>query len=182
VEIRDHYTSGHIGRVRTFSMRLAGSMGIPPHELELISKAAVLHDVGKIGTRDSVLNKQGPLVGEEQEEMKNHVLVSVQILKQIRSLDPQVIAMVRAHHERWDGRGYPDGLKADQIPLGAQIIAVADTFDAMTTDRPYRKGLEVEDALQRMTQLAGTQFNPRVLSAFLKLFEQFDLRAPKLDV
>lgn len=173
VEFRDRYTSGHIGRVRSFSLRLAQSMGLSSDELELISKAAILHDVGKIGTRDSVLNKQGPLVGPEQDEMKNHVLVSVQILNQIRSLPPRVIAMVRAHHERWDGRGYPDGLKEEQIPLGAQIIAVADTFDAMTTDRPYRKGMAPEEALEHMARSSGTQFSPRVLSAFIKLFEGF---------
>jgi len=171
IEAKDPYTSGHVARVRTYATRLAKALGLPPEEVELISKAAILHDVGKISIPDKVLMKPGTLTEEEFEVMKSHVENALHILKDIRSLPPQVFEMVLHHHERYDGGGYPHGLKGEEIPLGAQIIGLADTFDAMTSDRPYRRGFSAEEALNRMEDAMGTQFNPRLLKAFFGLFE-----------
>ncbi len=177
IEAKDPYTSGHVARVRTYATRLAKALGLPPEEVELISKAAILHDVGKISIPDKVLMKPGALSDEEFEVMKSHVENALHILKDIRSLPPRVFEMVLHHHERYDGGGYPHGLKGEEIPLGAQIIGLADTFDAMTSDRPYRKGFSAEEALSRMEEAMGTQFNPRLLKAFFGLFE-FRTRKP----
>jgi HD-GYP domain-containing protein (c-di-GMP phosphodiesterase class II) len=127
--------------------------------------------VGKISIPDKVLMKPGALSEEEFEIMKSHVENALHILKDIRSLPPRVFEMVLYHHERYDGGGYPHGLKGEEIPLGAQIIGLADTFDAMTSDRPYRKGFSADEALNRMEEATGTQFNPRLLKAFFGLFE-----------
>lgn len=177
IEAKDPYTSGHVARVRTYATRLAKALGLPQEEIELISKAAILHDVGKISVPDKVLMKPGTLTEEEFEVMKSHVENALHILKDIRSLPPRVFEMVLHHHERYDGGGYPHGLKGEEIPLGAQIIGLADTFDAMTSDRPYRKGYSAEEALARMEEAMGTQFNPRLLKAFFGLFE-FRTRRP----
>lgn len=170
MEAKDPYTSGHIGRVRTYAVKIAESLRMSPEDQEIIAKAAILHDVGKIGTPDRILLKPGQLSTEELTLMNEHVKTSANILRNMRSLPPETVEMVLCHHERYDGTGYPRGLKKDEIPLGAQIIAVADTFDAMTSDRPYRKAFTAEEALARMKEAAYTQFDPKVLSAFLALF------------
>jgi putative nucleotidyltransferase with HDIG domain len=181
IEAKDPYTHGHVGRVRTYSVKLARAMSLPQEEVELIAQAAVLHDVGKISTPDHILMKPGALTEEEFEIMKAHVENALHILKDIRSLPPRVIDMVLHHHERYDGKGYPHGLQGDEIPLGAQILAVADTFDAMTSDRPYRKGFTPEEALRLMEKGLGTQFNPRVLQAFFTLFPEYRPQTAALE-
>jgi len=172
VELRDKYTRGHIGRVRNYALKLAKALKVPPKVLEIIAKAAILHDIGKIGTPDSILLKTGKLTDDEFAEMRRHAEQSAIVLKDISSMPPEVMKMIRHHHERHDGKGYPDGLKGNEIPVGAQVIAVADVFDALTTDRPYRKGYPVDEALEIMKEASGTQFNPGVLDAFLKIFDE----------
>lgn len=171
IEAKDPYTHGHVARVRTHAVKLARALNLPPDEVELISKAAILHDVGKISIPDGILMKPGSLSAEEFEIMKSHAENALHILKDIRSLPPRIIDIVLHHHERYDGKGYPHGLKGEEIPLGAQIIGVADTYDAMTSDRPYRKGFTPDEALRRMESASGTQFNPRLLKAFFGLFD-----------
>lgn len=169
VEARDKYTSGHIVRVSEYSVKLAKFMGLPPDEVELIRKGAVLHDVGKLGTPDRVLLKQSALDEEERILMNQHVVHTAEILGSIKSLDQRIVMYAANHHERYDGQGYPKGLKGDEIPLGAAIISVADSFDAMVTDRPYRKAMSFEVAVSKLEPCAGTQFNPKAMEAFARL-------------
>ncbi|MCD6309392.1 MAG: HD domain-containing protein, partial [Candidatus Eremiobacteraeota bacterium] len=172
VEAKDPYTSGHVDRVRWLSVRLARYLGFKDDQLELIAKAAILHDVGKISTPEHILLKPGRLTDEEREIMNDHASAGYRILKGISSLDPQVLDMVLHHHERYDGKGYPDGLEGEKISVGAQIIAVADTFDAMTSDRPYRRGFQPSEAIARLQDSVGTQFNPVVIKAFFELYDR----------
>lgn len=175
VEAKDPYTHGHIDRVRWLSVKLAKAMNMDEEDQEMIAKAAILHDVGKIGTPDHILLKPGPLDDQERDIMNHHTTGSYRILKDINSLDERVKLMVLHHHERYDGKGYPSGITGDKIPLGAQIIAVADTFDAMTSDRPYRKGFDPDIAIDRMRECGGTQFDPKVLKTFIRAYEK-DIR------
>ena len=169
IEAKDPYTSGHVTRVCTYSTKLAQGMGLPTSFVKDLNTAAMLHDVGKISTPDSILMKQGPLSDEEFEIMKQHVVHSARIIQGIRSVSADIQKMVLGHHERWDGKGYPHGLKGEQIPLGAQIMAVADSYDAMVSDRPYRKGMEPAEAMRRLEKGAGSQFNAEVVSYFMAL-------------
>lgn len=169
IEAKDSYTSNHVGRVRDISVEIARTIGLDREAIKVIAISATLHDVGKISTPDSVLLKPGPLTDEEYDIMKQHAENGAQILRGILSLPEGVEPMVRHHHERWDGKGYPQGLQGAQIPLGAQIISIADCFDAMTYDRPYRKGFPVQEALKRMEMGCGTQFNPKLLCAFFAI-------------
>lgn len=169
IEAKDPYTSGHVTRVCSYSTRLAQAMGLSESFIKDLNTAAMLHDVGKISTPDHVLMKPGPLTDEEFAVMKQHVVHSARIIRDIRSVSPEIQKMVLYHHERHDGKGYPEGIQGDQIPLGAQIMAIADAYDAMTSDRPYRKGLQPAEAMRRMEEAAGTQFNAQVLSYFFAL-------------
>lgn len=169
IEAKDSYTSNHVGRVRDISVEIARTIGLDRDLIKVVAISATLHDVGKISTPDSVLLKPGPLTDEEYEIMKQHAENGAQILRGIRSLPEGVESMVRHHHERWDGKGYPQGLAGSTIPLGAQIISIADCYDAMTYDRPYRKGFEPREALKRMEMGCGTQFNPKLLCAFFAI-------------
>lgn len=171
IEAKDPYTSGHVTRVCNYSVRLAQAMGLPASFVKDMNTAAMLHDVGKISTPDSILMKQGALTDEEFEIMKQHVVHSARIIRDIRSVSPEIQKMVLGHHERWDGKGYPQGLKGEQIPMGARIMAVADAYDAMTSHRPYRQGLEREEAMRRLEKGAGTQFNSEVVSYFMALMQ-----------
>ncbi|MFP4499052.1 MAG: GAF and HD-GYP domain-containing protein [Vulcanimicrobiota bacterium] len=182
IEAKDEYTRGHVRRVSDYAIQLARAIKMPVDEVARIEKAAILHDIGKIATPERVLNKPGRLSDEEFAIMKHHVVESRKMLSDLTlSLDSKVKDYVGYHHERWDGKGYPKGLKGEQIPLGAQIIAVADTFDAMTSDRPYRKGFTPEEALRRLVDTAGSQFNPKVLNAFFYMMG-FDAKAGKIRV
>lgn len=169
IEAKDSYTSNHVGRVRDQSIKIARSIGLKREMIKVIAIAATLHDVGKISTPDSVLLKPGPLTDEEYEIMKRHAENGAMILRGISSLPEGVEDMVRHHHERWDGKGYPEGKKGDDIPLGAQIISIADCYDAMTYDRPYRKGFTAQEAFKRMEAGCGTQFNSKLLCAFFAI-------------
>jgi HD-GYP domain-containing protein (c-di-GMP phosphodiesterase class II) len=169
IEKRDPYTGGHVHRVVCYSLLLGAQLGLDREELARLRLSATLHDVGKIAVPDRVLNKPAPLDRDEFEIMKRHTLDGAEIVSTIQSLH-DVLPGVRSHHERLDGRGYPDGLFDADIPELARIIAVADTFDAMTTSRPYRAGMSPEVAAAELARGAGTQHCPRVVGAFEALF------------
>ena len=168
VELRDHYTGGHTARVTNYSLLLAQQAGMSAKELDLIRIGTPLHDIGKIGIDDAILRKPGTLTDEERLVMQSHTVKDANILATIPDLVP-VIPIVRSHHERWDGEGYPDKLAGEQIPRLARIVGVADAFDAMTTDRPYRKGMTAEEGFDEVQQLAGKQFDPQITAAFLDM-------------
>ncbi len=181
IEAKDPYTRGHVTRVCTYSIKLAQAMGLSAPYIKDLNTAAMLHDVGKISTPDHILMKQGPLTDEEFDIMKQHVVHSVRIIRDIQSVSAEIQKMVMGHHERWDGKGYPQGLKGNDIPLGAQIMAVADSYDAMTSDRPYRKGLPPEEAMRRLGQGAGTQFNADIVAYFMALANFTPQENPPLE-
>jgi putative nucleotidyltransferase with HDIG domain len=164
IELRDPYTGGHAQRVTDYSLLLAEEMNLPGTDRYRLRVGAPLHDIGKIGINDAILCKRTPLTAEEFEQMKSHTLKGAAILETIPELD-MVIPIVRNHHERWDGGGYPDRLAGTKIPQLARLLAVADTFDAMTTDRPYRVGMPIDEAYARIEQGAGSQFDPECVGA-----------------
>jgi HD-GYP domain-containing protein (c-di-GMP phosphodiesterase class II) len=168
LEKRDPYTGGHVRRVVGYSLLLGAEMGLGREELRDLRLAATLHDIGKITTPDRILGKPSPLDAEEAEIMRRHAADGAAIVGHLAN--PWVLRGVRSHHERVDGRGYPDGLTDPEIPLAPRIIAVADTYDAMTTSRPYRAGLPPERAAAEIGAGAGSQFCPRVVAAFKSLF------------
>jgi putative nucleotidyltransferase with HDIG domain len=171
-EFRDDETARHTDRVSRCSCLLAERLGLDPHDVELIRVASVLHDVGKIGVPDAILLKPGPLTNEEFEQMKTHTEVGHQMLagSGVELLDVAA-RIAHSHHERIDGTGYPQGLRGEQIPLEARIVAVADVFDALTSDRVYRPAISVQDALAMMRAGRGTQFDPVVLDALFESLE-----------
>jgi HD-GYP domain-containing protein (c-di-GMP phosphodiesterase class II) len=168
LEKKDPYTGGHVRRVVSYSLLLGAEMGLGRADLQDLWLAAALHDIGKIGVPDRILGKPAPLDRDEAEIMRRHTTDGAEIVSHLSN--PHVLPGVRSHHERLDGNGYPDGLRDPQIPLAPRIIAVADTFDAMTTSRPYRQGLQPESAAAEIRRAAGTQFCPRVVEAFNALF------------
>ena len=170
IDARDSYTHGHSGRVSQFSLLIGEAIGLSKEELEDLEVACLLHDVGKIKTPDSILQKPGPLDKSEHEEMIRHVEYGASILDRAPSLRHYIPA-VRHHHERQDGQGYPDGLSGDDIPLFAAIIAIADTFDAMTSTRPYRKAFSEEKALEELVRVAGTQLRTDLVTVFVGLVQ-----------
>jgi GAF domain-containing protein len=167
IESRDEYTQGHIERVTEYSLEIAREVGLEPEHIELLRIAAMMHDLGKIGIPDNVLLKEGKLTDEEFQLMTTHTLIGPKILKGIKQLEP-LIPWIQGHHERQDGNGYPLGLKGKEIPLEAQIISVADAFDAMTSNRPYRGALSPQVATERLLEGIGTQFSGDLVNAFLK--------------
>jgi response regulator RpfG family c-di-GMP phosphodiesterase len=171
VEAKDAYTKGHTERVADYSVALGKRMALGRNELRDLAFAAVLHDIGKLVVYENVLKKPGTLDDEEWRVLKSHPVIGASIIENMEFLSGAV-PLVRHHHERYDGEGYPDGLKSDGIPLGARIITVADSYDAMTTDRPYRKALTKETALHTMITKAGTQFDPGVVEHFIDLLEK----------
>ena len=167
VEARDPYTHGHTQRVEEYAVIMARALGCDEAEVSAIRRASVLHDIGKIGIEDTILRKQGRLEPEEELRMQRHPVIGVDMLKGIDFLDP-VLALIRNHHERWDGNGYPDQLREDEIPLGARILAVADALDAMTSDRPYRAARTFEYAKTEILKGSATHFDPEVVTAFIQ--------------
>ncbi len=171
IDARDAYTHGHSQRVTEYAVAIAEEMGLAPAEVDIIRNASILHDVGKIGIKEEILKKPGRLSEEERREMEYHPFIGTKILHSVRLLEP-VMPLVYHHHERFDGTGYPDGLRGEEIPLGARIISVADAFESMTSDRPYRKAMPVEDALAELRHNAGRQFDPRVVEVFMRLADE----------
>ncbi|MDY6862547.1 MAG: response regulator [Thermodesulfobacteriota bacterium] len=165
IEAKDFYTRHHSQRVTQISIEIAQAMSCSQEEVDTLSFTCSLHDIGKIGINDSILLKPGPLTREEFETIKTHPVIGANIVKSL-DLPPLEMAVIRNHHERWDGNGYPDELKGKKIPILARIVAVADAFDAMTSDRPYRKAKKYSEALDEMIRCRETQFDPEVVSCF----------------
>ena len=161
LEAKDPYLRGHSARVADLSAMVAAQAGCTDEQIEAVRTGGRLHDIGKIGIREEILNKQGPLTEEEYDHVKQHVTVGSQILAPLVHLG-DVIAFVRSHHERWDGTGYPDRLKGEAIPLGARIIGAVEIFDALTTLRPYQEKMSPEVGVERMRDLVGTVIDPVV--------------------
>lgn len=170
LEKKDVYTRGHSSRVATYAVKTAVQLGYTGAMLDEFQLGGELHDIGKIGTRDAVLNKPSALTAEEFEEIKRHTVEGEEILEPLRREHPIVMQIVRWHHERMDGSGFPDGLTGDAIPEAARIICVVDAFDAMTTTRAYRANHTVEHAMEELSRCAGPQFDPRVVEAFRRAF------------
>jgi len=172
LDARDRDTGGHSSRVSVYTMDMARRLGIREGSAEWmdIERASLLHDVGKIGIADSILNKPGPLTAEEWQEMRKHPAIGYEMLRDVKFL-AVAAEIVYSHHERYDGKGYPKGLKDDEIPLGSRIFAVADAFDAMTSDRPYRRALDWRKAREEILTNSGVQFDPKVVEAFLECLD-----------
>src|SRR5262245_52302032 len=173
INAKDEITNDHVYRVQVYACGLAKLFNLGEPEIEALKAGALLHDVGKIAVPDYVLNKPGKLTAAEFDKMKIHTVVGAQILERVDFPYP-VVPIVRHHHERWDGRGYPDGLAGDQIPVTARILSVVDCFDAVREDRQYRKGLNRDEACQLLRDGAGTQFDPAVVDTFLGALEGFE--------
>ena len=167
LEVKDPYTRGHSVRVSQYSVAIAREMGLGGELLRRIELGGHVHDIGKIGVREDLLNKPGKLTSEEYEHIMTHPLVGWRILAPLLGDTPEALAIVRSHHEWFDGRGIPDGLAGTNIPLEARIVAAADCFDAMTSDRPYRPGLSIDAALAEIVRCSGTQFDPAVVRAMV---------------
>lgn len=167
IEAKDRYTRGHCNRMRYLCVEIGRHVGLSHKELDVLEYASLLHDLGKVGVNEMILNKEGPLTEAECARIKEHPLIGEKILRDIPLMEP-VSRIVVAHHENFDGSGYPKGLKGSEIPLQARIIAVADLFDAMTSDRPYRKGLSLEIAIEEMSRVAGAQLDPDIVNIFIK--------------
>jgi HD-GYP domain-containing protein (c-di-GMP phosphodiesterase class II) len=170
VDLKDAYTGGHTDRVSFYAYAIARKLNPELLHERNFKYSLLLHDIGKIGIAEDIMGKAEKLTDEEWQILKGHPQKAVEILKGIEFLMPALSA-VRSHHERWDGKGYPDGLKGEEIPLAARIIALADSFDAMTTNRPYRKGMSMDEAKQEIMRQSGFQFDPNVVEAF---FESWD--------
>jgi putative nucleotidyltransferase with HDIG domain len=170
LDAKSSWTMGHSERVASFALSIAKEMHFSEHDLEMLKIGSLLHDIGKIGTYDVILEKAEPLTEKEWELIKRHPSKGAAILKPVGQLQ-MVIPIVKYHHERLDGKGYPEGLKGNDIPLLARILCVADAFDAMTADRPYKRAMGREEALVHMKQHAGTQFDPDIVKTFLKVLD-----------
>lgn len=168
IDARDAYTAGHSKRVADIACKVGRKLGLEDSQLECLELAALLHDIGKIGIPDYILNKRGKFNEIEFQKIREHPTIGCSILEKIKFLSPMLPAILY-HHERPDGKGYPEGLKADEIPIGASVLAIADTYDAMTSDRPYRSALSHESAVEELKKLKGMQFKKEVVDAFLKI-------------
>ncbi len=174
IDAKDHYTYGHSNNVAVLSEALAKKAGFDEKQVETVKNAGLLHDIGKVGIPESVLSKPGFLTPDEYETMQGHVIQSINIIKHIPNLI-DTVPIIISHHERFDGKGYPRGIKGQSIPVLGRIICIADAFDAMTTDRPYRKGLSLEQAIYELQKNAGKQFDPELIDLFIELAKPEDL-------
>ena len=168
LEAKDPYLRGHSARVADLSANLATEMSFSEEDVDRVRMAGRLHDLGKIGTRDAVVNKEGPLTADEFEHVKQHVIIGAQILSPLVHLG-DIVQMVKSHHERFDGTGYPDGLRGEEVPLGGRVIAAAEVYDALTTSRPYQEKMTPEQAVERMADLSGTVLDPKVYEALVRI-------------
>ncbi len=173
LELKDHYTGEHVENTVHFATEIAKGLNLPKEDIELIKQAAMLHDLGKIGVSESILLKKGKLSKREFEEIKKHPQIGADIIRPIQFLHG-LIPFIFYHHERWDGKGYPSGIKGEDIPLGARVIAIADVYQALISDRPYHKAFTKEEAADIIKKASGTQFDPRIASIFLKIIDKRD--------
>jgi len=171
LEFREPYTVGHSERVTMYGLKIAKEIGFSPARLNTLRYAGLLHDIGKIGVNENILNKKGKLTIEEFEEVKKHPIIAKSILNPISGLK-DVIPIIYHHHERWDGKGYPAGLKGKLIPLESRIISIADTFDALTSDRPYRKRLTKEKAIEILIAEKYKQFDGELVECFINILRK----------
>ncbi len=172
LEAKDPYTRGHSERVMQYGVAVARELGVPEDEIEDLKYLYIMHDIGKIGIDDTILNKPDSLSEEERKVISEHSEIGGDILAPISFMNEQLMQIVRSHHERQDGKGYPEGLKEDEIPLSVAILTVADAYDAMVTDRPYRKAYDVQRAKQELINGSGTQFNKKVVDAFIRVLDR----------
>ncbi len=171
IELRDQYTRGHVERVRDHALILGRQVGLTSSQMDQVFYGSLLHDIGKIHIPESVLKKPGPLSDNEWIEMKKHPVIGVEMVKDIAYLAPS-IPVIRSHHERWDGSGYPDGLVGEAIPLVARVVTVADSLDAMSTSRPYQKALSPDQAYEEILRGSGSRYDPAVVRAFQKSWDE----------
>jgi HD-GYP domain-containing protein (c-di-GMP phosphodiesterase class II) len=171
IEAKDSYTHGHSTKVMEYAVKIGIELGLTEDELETVRYAGLLHDIGKIGIKDVILTKQERLTSEEIEELHRHPEYGASIMERVEILK-EIAPLTLYHHERFDGGGYPLGLKGDQIPLGARILAVADTYDAMIADRPYRKAFPFEYVRQEMKKAAGSQLDPEIVKVFFEILKR----------
>jgi putative nucleotidyltransferase with HDIG domain len=176
IEARDPYTRGHSARVTALAEEVARRLGWSTEQLAALRIGGPLHDIGKLAVSHEVLHKEGRLDAKELAEIREHPKTGAKLLLRVAALRA-AIPYVLYHHERWDGTGYPSGKAGEEIPLEARVLAVADAFDAMTSDRPYRRALSQQAALAEVERCAGTQFDPRIAQVFLELFDEADLPA-----
>ena len=177
VEAKDMYTEGHLWRLAHYGEQLAVAAGLGAEASRAVWQGGLLHDIGKIGVADGILQKPAPLTPEEYAQVKQHPEYGARIIAPLR-FARDVAPIVRGHHEHWDGSGYPYGLRGEEIPVGARIIAIVDAYDAMTTDRPYRRALTPERAVQRLRTRSGVQWDPELTALFISLVEHKRLLAP----
>ena len=178
IDAKDHTTSEHLRRVQIFAIEVGKKMGLEQDELEALRTAALVHDIGKLAVPEHIISKPGKLTSEEFEKMKIHPLVGAEILEEVEFPYP-VVPIVRAHHERWDGSGYPLGLKGEEIPLGARILAAVDCLDALASDRQYRRALPLDEAMQKIVSESGTGYDPRVVEVLARHYRELDEKARK---
>jgi diguanylate cyclase (GGDEF)-like protein/putative nucleotidyltransferase with HDIG domain len=173
IDAKDHNTHGHLHRVRTYAIEIAKDLGLSAHDMDALRAAALLHDIGKLAVPDHIINKPGRLTPEEFEKMKIHPTVGAEILEKVAFPYP-VAPIVRAHHEKWNGKGYPQGLAGENIPIGARILAAVDCLDALASDRQYRKALPLEDAMRQVASEAGTSFDPKVIAVLERRYLELE--------
>ncbi len=178
IEARDKYTSGHSIRVTHYSLKIAQALNMEAEDIENLQYAALLHDIGKINIKDEILLKPGNLTAEEREKIQEHPSLGATIMQPVKAFQ-RILPFLYCHHERFDGSGYSQKLKGADIPIESRIIAVADSFDAMTSDRPYRKALTTGDAISELRKNSGTQFDPLVVSVFVDIVKNDRTCSPR---
>lgn len=171
LEARDDETEAHARRVSMYAGHLAVRLGMDAYEIRFLRWGSLLHDIGKIGLPDAILHKPGPLTEEEMQVVKRHPQIGYDILRNLGFLG-QAREIVLAHHEHWDGTGYPKGLQEEEIPLGARIFSVVDAFDAMTSDRPYRKAMSFKEAKKELSRVSGRQIEPKITHIFMNINDE----------
>jgi putative nucleotidyltransferase with HDIG domain len=181
IDAKDHTTHDHLQRVQLYAVEIGKDLGLSPQELEALTAAAVLHDIGKLAVPESIISKPGKLTRSEFEKMKIHPVVGAEILERVEFPYP-VVPIVRSHHEKWDGSGYPHGLKGTEIPIGARILAAVDCLDALASDRQYRRALPLDEAMARVASEAGTAFDPEVVCALEARYRDLEARAKATKV
>src|SRR5207248_8381804 len=169
IEAKDHTTHDHLCRVRIYAIEVAKRLNLSAEDLEALRAAALLHDIGKLAVPEHIISKPGRLTPEEFEKMKIHPLVGAEILERVRFPYP-VVPIVRAHHEKWDGTGYPFGLRGEEIPIGARILSAVDYLDALASDRQYRRALPLEEVIQRLAAESAKSFDPKVVDVLKKRY------------